>query len=249
MPAKIWEVGEEGLHSRVHSDWEAALTPEQFRGEAEELDRELDAILDRAIDRVAKESTHASSADFVRAWAVGRCLNESQVLDSTAMKRERPSLLWKALASKCRTGARSDGTVEERWRQLRPQRAGEPRREGGRLDYFEMCRWLAGQDLADAVHTFGALVRNVWQMLERPTLRPLIVRRALLGSLGELPEEDRQRLYDRRTFAELMKTLRRRWPDRGPGSAKRPIHYSEAALQAEIGCALRESRLPLQAPS
>ena len=239
MPAKIWEASEEGLHSRVESDWEAAWTPEQFRADAEELDGELDTVLDRALERVAQESAPAIPADFLRAWAVGRCLNESRVLESKALRRERPALLWKALASKCRAGARSDGTVEERWRKLRPQRAGEPRREGGKLDYFEMCRWLAEQDLDDAADTFGGQVRNVWQMLERPTLRPLIVRRALLGCFGELPEEERRRLYERQTFAELMKTLRRRWPDRGPGSAKRPIHYSEEALRGELASFLR----------
>src|SRR5262249_22220890 len=129
---------------------------------------------------------------------------------------------------------RADGTVEERWRDLRPKRAGEPRREGGRLDYFEMCRWLSEQELDEAVETFGGQVRNVWQMMERSTLRPLAVRRAFLYWYRQQSEDDRKRLQERQIFAEAMKMLRRRWPDRGRGSAKRPVHYRDEELRAEL---------------
>jgi hypothetical protein len=101
-----------------------------------------------------------------------------------------------------------------------------------------MALWLAEQDFDDAAETFGGSIRNVWQMLERPTLRPLAVRQALLDWLRSLPPDSRSRNHERATFAELMKALRARLPDRGPGSAKRPVHYEAAALRAEVAAAL-----------
>ena len=234
MPVKVWEIGDRGLSSRVESDWAAPWTIEQYRGEAESLDAELDRVLDDSLARVDREAEKAVPAEFIRAWAVGRSLSESGAIESRAMRDEQPSILWTALASKCRAGARADGTVEERWRDLRPKRTAAPRREGGKLDYFEMCRWLSEQDLSDAVETFGGQVRNVWQMLERPTLRPLVVRQAFLAWYRQRSVEDRELLQERDVFAEAMKTLRQRWPDRGRGSAKRPVHYQEAELRAEI---------------
>jgi hypothetical protein len=88
------------------------------------------------------------------------------------------------------------------------------------------------------VETFGGSVRNVWQMLERPTLRPLIVRAAFHQWLDQLEAQQRDELLQPQRFAELMKALRARWPDRGPGSAKRPVHFSEDELLAEMRAVL-----------
>jgi hypothetical protein len=220
--------------SRVVTEWERQWTSEEFRADADELDARLDDLLDAALKRCEQVAVLNIPTEFLRAWAVGSELDESSVLDSPAMQRERVSLLWRALARKCRTGARADGTIEPRWRDLRPKNTREPRREGGRLDYFEMCRWLSQQTLADAFTTFGGSIRNVWQMLERPTLQPIVVRKALLAWMHGLPEIERERLYERESFAEMMKTLRNRWPDRGAGSAKRPVHYPEQALEREV---------------
>jgi hypothetical protein len=234
MPVKVWERQDDGLASRVVTDWETTWTSEEHRSEADALDRQLDDVLDSALRRVADNAALDVPEEFLRAWAVGREINDSQVLSAPAMHREQPVLLWRALARKCRVGARSDGQDEWRWQELRPSSVREPRREGGRLDYFEMCRWLAEQELADAAETFGQSIRNVWQMLERPTLRPLALRNALLAWLRAIPLENRQKLYERAMFAELMKTLRQRWPDRGPGSAKRPVHYAADELEREV---------------
>jgi hypothetical protein len=97
-----------------------------------------------------------------------------------------------------------------------------------------MCWWLAEQDLQDARDTFGGSIRNVWQMLERPALRPISLRQALRKWLDSQPQSVRQKLYEPAVYAEMMKELRRRWPDRGPGSAKRPVHYKGAALSTEL---------------
>src|SRR5262249_7048424 len=90
----------------------------------------------------------------------------------------------------------------------------------------------------DAVQTFGGSVRNVWQMLERPTLRPLKVRTALLVWLQTLSDDTRADLRQPATFASLMKALRTRWPDRGPGSARRPVHLTHEQLLEEFAVAL-----------
>lgn len=159
---------------------------------------------------------------------------ESGVFDSPALRNERRQLLWKALARKCRTGARSTREVDKRWLKLRRSSAREPRREGGKLDYFEMCWWLAEQNLRDAIDTFGGSIRNVWQMLERPALQPIGVRRALRSWLDSQPECIKEKLLKQQMFAEMMKQLRKRWPGRGRGSAKRPVHYGEEAIKAEV---------------
>jgi hypothetical protein len=236
MPVKVWELGSRGLESQVRTGWDVLWTAEEHREEAEELDQRLDALLDAAIATAGNLDNPLATEEFLRAWAIGRTLTDSKVASSPALVNERPELLWLALARKCRTGARHDGRIESRWVSLRPKAAKEPRREGGKLDYFEMCRWLAEQELLDAAETFGGQVRNVWQMLERPSLRPRVFRQAFLAWLRSLTENLRFKLYDQDTFAEMMKTLRRRWPDRGPGSAKRPVHYSSRpdGLQHEI---------------
>lgn len=234
MPAKIWEADKKGLSSRVVTGWDKVLTAEEHREDAERLDRSLDTVLYSAVSRMNEESTPGLAAVFLRAWAVGCVLSESGVFNSPALQNEEEKLLWRALASKCRTGARSNCEVEPAWLDLRPCSAGEPRREGGKLDYFAMCVWLAEQDLQDAADTFGGSIRNVWQMLERPALRPISLRRALKKWLGSQPESVRQKLFEPAVYAEMMKELRRRWPDRGPGSAKRPVHYEDGALSTEL---------------
>lgn len=234
MPVKIWENDKKGLSSRVVTGWDTVLTAEEYRADTESLDRTLDTILDNAVARVKEKSIPGVAAVFIRAWAVGHELKEFRVFDSSGLEKEEERLLWRALASKCRTGARSTGEVETAWLDLRPSSAGEPRREGGKLDYFAMCIWLAEQNLQDAVDTFGGSIRNVWQMLERPTLRPISLRRALKKWLGAQPESVRQKLFGPAVYAEMMKELRNRWPDRGPGSAKRPVHYEDGALLAEV---------------
>jgi hypothetical protein len=234
MPVKIWDASENGLSSKVVTDWDTIWTSEEYREDAEELDRHLDEVLDGALRRIQNSKHTGTPPSFLRAWAVGRALRQSGVFDSPALKSERRQLLWRALARKCRTGARSTREEDRRWLDLRPSKEREPRREGGRLDYFEMCWWLAEQDLEDAIATFGGSIRNVWQMLERPALQPISVRQALQSWLDCQPEPIKEKLLEQQMFAELMKTLRRRWPDRGPGSAKKPIHYNDNAVRTEV---------------
>jgi hypothetical protein len=238
-PVLVWEEERGKTQSVVETDQQYGWTPEEFRAQAEALDEILDHVLDEALKYVHRYQESSESAEFLRAWAVGRTLNDSGVAESEYMRNERPERLWRALSSKCRLGLRSDGRVQPEWRKLRPGARGTPRREGGRLDYFEMCRWLAQQQYEDAKTLFGGSVRNVWQMLERPTLRPPVLRSALLEWMKSLAPEQLEALHERTAFALMMKRLRRRWPDRGPGSAKRPAHYDAKELRDELATLLQ----------
>ena len=234
MPVKIWEIDKNGLSSKVVTGWDTLWTAEEYREDAEELDQHLDDVLDSALERVRSAKKTGASPEFLRAWAVGHALGDSGVYDSPALKNEGRQLLWRALARKCRIGARATRQQDKHWQELRPPNAEEPRREGSKLDYFEMCRWLAEQDMEDAIATFGGSIRNVWQMLERPALRPISLRHILRKWLASHPKDTQERLFQQDTFAEIMKTLRKRWPDRGPGSAKKPIHYTSDELKSEV---------------
>ena len=238
MPVLVWELTAKGARSTVETTRRFAFTVEELRHEAELLDRELDTVLDTTVAEVAKLEAGGAHVEFVRAWSIGSALRESDVLTGPPMRNEPRHLLWLALAQKCRTGIRSDERTDSRWEALRPSTAREPRREGRKLDYFEMCLWLAEQPFEEAVQTFGGSVRNVWQMLERPTLRPLVVRQAFREWLQQQDDDVRAELLTPGEFPELMKALRARWPDRGPGSAKRPVHYTEQQLTAEIAAVL-----------
>jgi hypothetical protein len=238
MPVLVWEITDRGPQSTVETGWQTAFTTEEVRLEAEILDQSLDEVLDQTVDEVQELARADAPIEFVRAWSIGSTLRSSRVLESPSLQNESRQTLWLALARKCRTGVRSDRRLEPRWQELRPSAAREPRREGRKLDYFEMCLWLAEQPFSEAVETFGGSVRNVWQMLERPTLRPLVLRDAFRRWLQERKPEDRDGLLQPQSFAELMKVLRARWPDRGPGSAKRPVHFTDDQLLIEVTATL-----------
>jgi hypothetical protein len=234
MPVLVWEQTEDGPRASVETDWQTLFTPEEVREEAEELDRNLDAVLDSALEESRTLSRNSTPIEFARAWSIGKSLRDSGVLESHALRNEPRATLWLALARKCRTGIRSDRTRSPEWADLRPSTAREPRREGRRLDHFELSLWLADQTFDAAAETFGGSIRNAWQMLERPTLRPPVVRRALSRWLNAQDFEARSRAVEPAVFAELMKALRARWPDRGAGSAKRPIHFTEDELLRQM---------------
>src|SRR6266540_5348024 len=133
-PVLVWTAEDGRPQGLVETDRPHAWTAEEFRAEAEDLDLALDGVLDRAIAHVNALSGEASSGDaFLRAWAIGKSLNDSDVYRLDAMQGERPDRLWKALASKIRVGVRAGGKPESTWQELRPSLDRQPRREGGRL--------------------------------------------------------------------------------------------------------------------
>ena len=237
MPGVLWFKEQDHLQRRYEAKGQVIQNPAEITI-ARELDRALDTVLDKAVDLKSRvHDPHRARNEFTAAWAVGSVLRESRLLEHKALRDEDDGFLWEVLAEKSWFGARSNGTKEDVWESIRPARRQERvQRHGGAKgdDYWSMCRWLAEQSYADAVLTFGGQVGNVWQMLERTALRPLPVRKALCGWLGDLSEEGRGRLTQRKGFRELMKALRNRWPAKGRRSALQPIHLSEDELRSEI---------------
>lgn len=238
MPARIWTQTREGeLRSIVETQGQVSASPEDF-SIAESLDVAIDGAFDQAADLLGELKRENVSEKFTANWAVGRAFTTSGLLKHPALSKEKPEFFYKAAAAKARFKARSDGSEESRWAPLRPSFEDKPTgREGrlqGRPDHFEMCIWLAEQEFGDAVKTFGGSTRNVWQMMDRKTLRPLVLRQALRAWLGSLLPEEAEMMTSARVFPELMKALRERWPARGLRPARQPIHYSEVELRGEI---------------
>ena len=149
--------------------------------------------------------------------------------------------VWAVLTQKCWLGARADGSYEPEWSELIPPERDKPVvRDAKDLPYFEMCDWLAEDSLEDAELVFGGKVSHVWQMLDRSTLRSPQMRRAVRNWLASMPDTKRSRLMEREPYRAMMKALRGRWPDRGAGSACRPIHMSEEELNSEVARILTE---------
>lgn len=237
MPGKIWTKMDDGeLRPRFISRGQPTGRPSDLTS-ADDLDRAIDGVLDEAEHLHSQLSHPDVRGSFTRAWAVGRAIRQSGVLQHPALKEEESDFLWEVMAAKARVAVRSDGTPEESWTDLRPSFGKErTAREGSRKgdDYWSMCVWLAEQDYGAALRTFAGSIRNVWQMLDRPTLRPLVLRRALNAWLEHLPPDQAKHLTSTRTFPELMKQFVRRWPSKGRRSAMQPIHYDEHELRAEI---------------
>ncbi len=237
MPGVEWVLDEEG-HPQRHYESKGATTdnPAQITA-ARELDHGLDVVLDRAVDLSSRVHGERAGKDFTDQWAIGSVLSESQISGHKALEGEDEGFLWFILAAKTRIGVRSDGAATDAWRDLRPPPGqNKKNREASEkgADHFERSMWLAQQSYADAVMTFGGKVDAVSQMIDRPNLRPLVVREALCGWLGDLSEEGRAQIFRRETFREFMKALRARWPSRGRRSALQPIHLGVDELRAEI---------------
>ena len=234
MPVKLWNRDDLGnLTSTIRSGSGGGFGGEEYRPEAEELDKEIDCVLDRAVELTAVPvNTGSVNPQFVKRWAIGRAIAESGILDSPHLASDPKSELWLAMARKCRIGVRASGEPEKKWRSLIPKRDIEPQRI--KDDIFGLGMWLQEQDLGDAVCTFGGGLHNAKQIWSGEPLRAKQFRNALGCWFAEHDTEQLDRLYRIPQYAVMAKSLRRRWPSRGPGSAKRPVHYDLTSLISEI---------------
>ncbi len=238
MPGKLWRRTDDGvLASDVLDRGSSAWRPESLVL-ADRLDEGLDVALDEAARLFGSVSHPDVPERFTAAWAIGKALSNSNIQNHRALEFEDPKFIWRVLFNKAVIRVRSDGTTEEDWDNLRPDiRFGKTtNRQGGQKgdDYWSMCVWLAEQDHSEAAHIFGGSIRNVWQMIERPTLRVLVMKKALSSWLADLPEDVADQITSTKIFPELMKKLRSRWPARGKRRALQPVHYSQEELKAEI---------------
>lgn len=245
MPAKFWDKAPDGkIEGSVRARGSQSNSPFEFTL-ATQLDEAIDRMLDSAVDLMEQAATAGSApqtkseATFLKWWSVGAAMIRASIRDEPALEGEEPEFLDQVLANKFRVGVRSDGTETKRWLGLRPDDRGDDRRrnrEGSEkgFDHWAMCMWIAEQPYEEARKVFGGSIRNVWQMLERSSLRPLVLRRALLVVFSQLPDALVSELTSTSGFPELMKTLRTRWPGRGKRSARQPVHYDEASLVKEL---------------
>lgn len=237
-PVKLWELDSSGTTSSVISTGvDTSFGGEEYRAIAENLDRQIDPVLDSALARFEKLKSQMpkKSTSFLRAWAVGRVVAEAQpsLLESKAMQHEERFMLWSAMARKCRLGIRSDGSSHHLWRVLRPELPSEPKR--ARRDIFEIGLWLQEQNIEEASITFCGSIQNATQIHYRSAIRSLKMRQGIFRWLSKQTNETREALSKTKSYAILAKKLGKRWPAKGPGSAKNPIHYPPVDLDREIG--------------
>lgn len=232
MPVKMWNLDNGQLTNSVKTSRGDSYRGEQYRHEAEALDEEIDQMLDQAAALCTGVSVPKIEQAIVKLWAVGRALAESQILDSAHLDPDDRKWLWLAIARKCRLGVRANGSTKEGWRDLIPDRESDPRRI--ERDVFAMGLWLQEQELNSAMTTFGTNLKNVQQFHRRAALSSKKMRESLERWSADLSPKRRLELMKAQNFEHLAKALARRFPARGPGSAKRPVHYSEDELFEEV---------------
>ena len=214
MPVKIWDQDDHGRHtSRIQTSLNAGLGGEEHHADAEELDAQIDAVLERAVE-LSSETTHdrGKSQQLVRRWAIGRAIAESDILQSPHIVPEPRADLWLAMARKCRLGIRSTGAVEKRWNTLIPNRELEPNRI--ERDIFAIGLWLQEQELVDSWDAFGGRLSNAREIHRRESLRSTNLRSALTRWFRTLDPDQRSRLVRGTEFVAIAKALQRRWPSR-----------------------------------
>ena len=242
MPVKIWSRDTAGRYdSQVVTEWDRPLGGEEYRPDAEALDRQLDVVLDDALVRLILAKTIVANTRFKRIWCVGRAVRDSGIIASPALRTERRVLLWRAMAWKCWLGTRHDhpnSPLEKRWARLRPGKQAEPKNPFRVHDLFETGYWLQHQELDDAVVTFGGSVSNAVAIGRRTSINAPSVRSALSTWMRSLPPDTREQVHKPKFFGEIAKALRKRWPDKGFGSAQRPEHLPENNLHAELASVL-----------
>ena len=233
MAVKIWNMDESGVMiSTIRTDNRSGIGGEQLRPQAEELDAEIDRVLDEAHRLLTQEHRKGKSNLFAKRWAIGRAIANSQILESANLEAGQRPDLWLAMARKCRIGVRHSGDRVKKWRGLIPDREMEPQRI--ERDIFGIAKWLQEQNLNGAAVAFGSGLHNASEIWRGEALRSKNFREAPAQYFAGYNAEDRATLYKSQAYTSLAKALRRRWPSRGKGSAKRPVHYDQEELLAEM---------------
>ena len=234
MPVLLWSKSDSGAHDgRVRTTRRYRFGEEEHRPVAEDLDREIDDMLDNALKLVISvEAESQAKLAFVRRWSLGRALSMSHLLKSTHLEPSENKFLWQALGAKCRLGIRNSGQTDPNWQELIPVREVDPERI--ERDVFARGLWLQDQELNDAQFTFGSSLTNAREVHNRSALRSLKLRISLQDWFQKMDAHNRSSLLAIKAFPHLVKALAKRWPGRGPGSAKQPVHYPQDELDGEV---------------
>ena len=234
MPIKIWE-HKDGFLSNfiaVHGLGKGSIEGERRREEAEALDAQVDTMLDRAVSLVGQATAAPAHLFLARRWAMGRAMYESKLLDSPHMESNDHGDLWLAIDRKCRHGIRADSSREDAWHDLVPRKERDAVRPD--RDPFPVSLWLQEQDLEGTIAAFGGKYGNAQKLFMRPALQSLNLREAMAKWMRRQPSAVRLYVANNKQFWGVIKALAARFPARGPGSAKRPVHFSEEELYREV---------------
>ena len=241
MPVKIWDQDQSGhLISSIRWMGSTGVDAEHHRPQAERLDEQIDLLLDNALTLLDQQDEDQKHSLFATRWATGRAIADSDILASPDLENHERSDLLLAMARKCRLGVRHTGQMEPtpKWNGLLPtNRDNEPKRI--EPDIFGLGMWLQEQQLEDAKMAFGGGLHNAKQIWSGEALRSPKLRQALTTYFADFTHEQREILYRIPQYAKLAKALRQRWPSRGKGSAKRPVHYDQEQLEVEINQLLK----------
>ena len=241
MPVKIWDQDQSGhLISSIRWMGSTGIDAEHHRPQAERLDEQIDLLLDNALTLLDQQDEDQKHSLFATRWATGRAIADSDILASPDLENHERSDLLLAMARKCRLGVRHTGQMEPtpKWNGLLPtNRDNEPKRI--EPDIFGLGMWLQEQQLEDAKMAFGGGLHNAKQIWSGEALRSPKLRQALTTYFADFTHGQREILYRIPQYAKLAKALRQRWPSRGKGSAKRPVHYDQEQLEVEINQLLK----------
>ena len=235
MAIKMWDQTPSGtLTSTIKRKGLSGVTAEAHRLQADEIDVQTDDLLDKAISLLDEQNAGRNHDRFATRWAIGRAIAQSEILKSPNLEPGEMPDLWRAMARKCRLGVRHTGDHDQqsKWKDLIFERDRDPKRIED--DIFGLGTWLQEQELDDAKLAFGSSIHNAKQIWSGEALRSRKLRQSLTGYFANFSLEQRKYLCQNYRYAVLAKALRQRWPSRGKGSAKRPVHYQEDQLSAEI---------------
>lgn len=252
MAVLIWSDRDSVLGNSIRSGRRVSLSAEEYRPEAEALDKHLDAVLDMAWHALNLISRHEKGKprldSFEQVWVLGRAIHISEIMRHNAMQGEARNLLWQALTAKAWYGIRHDLQRDRRWRDLIPARntkwQSRPQ-EPTAYRFLEIGYWLREQQLHDAGEVFNWKYSNAYDLFHCSSLRSIQLRQSLLRWLRRQRAEVREELAMSkrgRGFDIIRKALRKRFPDKGPGSALLPQHYPEHELRAIVCKTLDEAR-------
>ena len=254
MPVLIWSDRDNRLGNSIRTGRRYSLSPEEFRPEAEALDRELDAMLDmawQALNLITRRKNGKPRFDaFEQRWVLGRAVHVSDILRHEAMQGEEHFLLWQALTPKAWYGVRHDASREPLWSALIPKRykswQSKPT-DRDAYEFLEVGYWLREQQLQDAGEVFGWTSSNAQDLHKRSSLRSFELRQAILHWLRRQTPEVREHFAKpkskgKRNFSEIPNALQKRFPASGPGSALLPQHYPEEELREIVNRVLDDAR-------
>ena len=253
MAVLVWSESDGALGNIVRSGRRVMLSAEEFREEAEALDAALDEALDMAWQAltIITERVNGSSRfnSFEQVWMLARAVRVNGILQQEGMRREVRTILWEALVPKCWYGVRADLTREPRWRSLLPPKAKKWQtqpREASSYRFMEIGYWLQEQSFRDASDVFDGNYAKAQDLHDRTALRSLELRQAILRWIRQQRQEVRDELgrpfRGKGGFAIITKFLTKRFPSRGPGSARLPQHYPTDQLQAIVDEVLDAAR-------